>query len=85
MPQVAGEVDWEEQIGNSLIVREPIGVVGWITPWNYPLHQLCAKVAPALTAGCAVVAKPSEVSPLTSFILAEIIDSLISRPASSTW
>ena len=76
MAQVAGEVAWEEQIGNSLIVREPVGVVGCITPWNYPLHQLCAKVAPALTTGCSVVAKPSEVTPLTSFILAEIVDSL---------
>ncbi len=76
MAQVASEVAWEEQIGNSLVVREPIGVVGCITPWNYPLHQICAKVAPALTAGCSVVVKPSEVTPLTSFILAEIIDSL---------
>jgi aldehyde dehydrogenase (NAD+) len=76
MAQAAGEVAWEEQIGNSLIVREPVGVVGCITPWNYPLHQLCAKVAPALTTGCSVVAKPSEVTPLTSFILAEIVDSL---------
>ncbi|HEY3192460.1 MAG TPA: aldehyde dehydrogenase family protein [Solirubrobacterales bacterium] len=76
MAQVASEVAWEEQVGNSLVVREPIGVVGCITPWNYPLHQICAKVAPALTAGCAVVVKPSEVTPLTSFILAEIIDSL---------
>jgi aldehyde dehydrogenase (NAD+) len=76
MPQAAGEVAWEEQIGNSLVVREPVGVVGCITPWNYPLHQICAKVAPALAAGCAVVVKPSEVTPLSSFVLAEIIDSL---------
>jgi len=76
MGQVALEVVWEEQIGNSVVVREPIGVVGCVTPWNYPLHQICAKVAPALTAGCAVVVKPSEVTPLTSFILAEVIDSL---------
>jgi acyl-CoA reductase-like NAD-dependent aldehyde dehydrogenase len=76
MAQVANELPWEEQIGNSLVVREPVGVVGCITPWNYPLHQICAKVAPALTAGCAVIAKPSEVTPLTSFILAEIVDSL---------
>ena len=55
-------------------MREPIGVVGAITPWNYPLHQLCAKVAPALAAGCSVVAKPSEVTPLSAFVLAEIID-----------
>jgi aldehyde dehydrogenase (NAD+) len=51
-------------------------VVGAITPWNYPLHQLCAKVAPALAAGCSVVAKPSEVTPLSAFVLAEIIDEL---------
>ena len=46
MAQTAGEVAWEEQIGNSLVVREPVGVVGCITPWNYPLHQICAKVDP---------------------------------------
>ncbi len=74
--QAAAEVDWEEQVGNSLVVREPIGVVGAITPWNYPLHQLCAKVAPALAAGCSIVAKPSEVTPLSAFVLAEIIDEL---------
>ena len=73
---VAREVAWEEQIGNSSIVREPLGVVGAITPWNYPLHQLCAKVAPALAAGCSVIAKPSEVTPLSSFVLAEVIDQL---------
>ena len=76
MAQVASELPWEEQIGNSLIVREPVGVVGCITPWNYPLHQICAKVAPAMTAGCSVIVKPSEVTPLTSFVLAEIMDSL---------
>jgi len=76
MAQVANEVAWEEQIGNSLVVREPVGVVGCITPWNYPLHQICAKVGPALAAGCSVIVKPSEVTPLTSFILAEIVDSL---------
>ena len=74
--QAVSEVAWEEQIGNSLVVREPVGVVGCITPWNYPLHQICAKVGPALTAGCSVVVKPSEVTPLTSFVLAEIVDSL---------
>jgi len=76
MAQVAHEVAWEEQVGNSLVVREPVGVVGCITPWNYPLHQLCAKVGPALAAGCSVVAKPSEVTPLSSFVLAEIVDGL---------
>src|SRR5215208_1570813 len=74
MPDVAEQTEWEEQVGNSLIVREPVGVVGCITPWNYPLHQLCAKLAPALLAGCTVVSKPSEVTPLTAFVLAEIVD-----------
>ena len=71
---IADSFEWEEQIGNSLVVKEPIGVVGAITPWNYPLHQIVAKVAPALVAGCTVVLKPSEVAPLNAFILAEIID-----------
>jgi aldehyde dehydrogenase (NAD+) len=66
---------FEDQLGSSLVVREPVGVVGAITPWNYPLHQVAAKVAPALAAGCTVVLKPSEVAPLSAFILAEIIDS----------
>jgi len=65
---------WEEQIGNSLVVREPIGVVGAITPWNYPLYQIALKVAPALAAGCTVVLKPSEVAPLNAFALAEVLD-----------
>jgi aldehyde dehydrogenase (NAD+) len=65
---------WEEQIGNSLVVREPAGVVGAITPWNYPLYQAALKVAPALAAGCTVVLKPSEVAPLSAFILADVID-----------
>lgn len=64
---------FEERIGNSLIVREPAGVALCITPWNYPLHQVIAKVAPALAAGCTVVLKPSEAAPLSAFILAEII------------
>ncbi len=71
--QIAPQVPLEEQIGNSLVVREPVGVVGCITPWNYPLHQVVAKVAPALAAGCTVVLKPSEVAPLSAFILAEIV------------
>src|SRR5438128_9342374 len=73
MPDVLEQIEWEEKVGNSLIVREPVGVVGCITPWNYPLHQICAKVAPAIAAGCAVVVKPSEVTPLNAFVLAEII------------
>jgi len=72
--QIAQEFPWEEQIGNSLVVREPIGVVGCITPWNYPLHQVVAKVAPALTAGCTVVLKPAAAAPLSAFILADIVE-----------
>jgi acyl-CoA reductase-like NAD-dependent aldehyde dehydrogenase len=72
--KLLGEYSFEEQIGNSLVLKEPVGVVGCITPWNYPLHQVVAKVAPALAAGCTVVLKPSEVAPLTAFILAEIMD-----------
>ncbi len=81
--QVAGkyaalldDYDFEEQIGNSRVVREPIGVVGCITPWNFPLHQVICKVAPALAAGCTVVLKPTEVAPLASFMLAEIFDEI---------
>ena len=56
------------------IVREPVGVIGCITPWNFPLHQVVAKVAPAMAAGCTVVLKPSEVAPLTSSCWLKIID-----------
>ena len=65
---------FEERVGNSQVVREPIGVVGCITPWNYPLHQIMCKVAPAIAAGCTVVVKPSEVAPLNAFVLAEVVD-----------
>ena len=65
------EAKLEHEIGNSLVVREAYGVVGAITPWNYPLHQIMAKVAPALAAGCTVVLKPSEVAPLNAMLLAE--------------
>jgi aldehyde dehydrogenase (NAD+) len=62
-----------ERVGNSLIVREPAGVAGAITPWNYPLHQVVAKVAAAIAAGCTVVLKPSEVAPLAAYELAGIL------------
>jgi betaine-aldehyde dehydrogenase len=65
---------WEEPVGPSLVVHEPVGVVGAITPWNYPLHQMMAKVAPALAAGCTVVVKPSGLAPLTAVVLAEVLD-----------
>jgi acyl-CoA reductase-like NAD-dependent aldehyde dehydrogenase len=73
IPEVVKMVRWEEQIGTSLIVREAVGVVSCITPWNFPLHQIAAKVAPALAAGCAIVLKPTEIAPLNAYILAEII------------
>ncbi|HEX2192295.1 MAG TPA: aldehyde dehydrogenase family protein [Acidimicrobiales bacterium] len=63
---------FEEEAMGSLVVREPAGVVAAVTPWNYPLYQLVCKVGPALAAGCTVVAKPSEVAPLTAFVLAEV-------------
>jgi acyl-CoA reductase-like NAD-dependent aldehyde dehydrogenase len=74
MPKLMEEVAWEEEIGNSRVLREAAGVLGAITPWNYPLNQIAAKVAPALAAGCTVVLKPSEVVPLNAFILAEVIE-----------
>jgi aldehyde dehydrogenase (NAD+) len=72
--KLLGEFQFEEKIGNANVTKEAVGVVGCITPWNFPLHQVVAKVAPALAAGCTVVLKPSEVAPLTAFILAEIVD-----------
>jgi betaine-aldehyde dehydrogenase len=72
--KLLNEFKFEERIGNSLVVREPVGVVGAITPWNYPLHQIALKVAPALAAGCTVVLKPSEVAPFNAFILAEVVE-----------
>jgi acyl-CoA reductase-like NAD-dependent aldehyde dehydrogenase len=65
---------FEEAVANSIVVREPIGPAVGIAPWNFPLHQAMLKVAPALAAGCTVVLKPSSLSPLNAFILADIID-----------
>jgi aldehyde dehydrogenase (NAD+) len=70
---LAESYEYESTVGNSLVVKEPVGVVGAITPWNYPLHQIAAKVAYAMAAGCTVVLKPSEVAPIDAFILAEIV------------
>ena len=72
--RLLSDYKFEERVGNSVVVREPVGVVGAITPWNYPLHQIALKVAPALAAGCTVVLKPSEVAPFNAFILAEVIE-----------
>ncbi|MDG1541369.1 MAG: aldehyde dehydrogenase family protein, partial [Candidatus Thalassarchaeaceae archaeon] len=68
--------EWEEEVRNSLIVKEPVGVCAFITPWNFPLHQIIGKVAPAIAAGCTMVLKPSKEAPLNAFILAEIIDEI---------
>ncbi|UUN26000.1 aldehyde dehydrogenase family protein [Streptomyces sp. FIT100] len=71
--ELAASYPFEEQIGNSTVLLEPVGVVGAITPWNYPLHQIVAKVAPALAAGCTVVLKPAEDTPLTAQLFAEAV------------
>jgi len=70
----ARDFAFEEEVDGSLIIREPAGVVAAITPWNYPLYQLACKVGPALAAGCTVVAKPSEVAPLSAFVLADVAE-----------
>jgi aldehyde dehydrogenase (NAD+) len=71
--KMAKEFEFETKLGNSLIIREAIGVVSAITPWNFPLNQITLKVAAAMAAGCTVVLKPSEVAPINAFILAEVI------------
>ena len=67
------EFAFEERVGNSLVLREAVGVAACITPWNYPLFQIATKLGPALATGCTVVWKPSEVAPLAAFVLAEVI------------
>ena len=71
--KLAREFEFDERVGNSVVAREPVGVVAAITPWNYPLNQITLKVAPALAAGCTVVLKPSVVAPINAFILADVI------------
>ncbi|MCW0234184.1 MAG: aldehyde dehydrogenase family protein [Ferrovibrio sp.] len=71
--RVLAQYRFEEPMGNGVIRREPIGVCGLITPWNWPLNQVASKVAPALATGCTVVLKPSEIAPLSAMLLAEII------------
>ena len=66
--------DFQETRGSTQIVKEPIGVCGFITPWNWPVNQIACKVAPALAAGCTMVLKPSEIAPLSAIIFAEILD-----------
>jgi betaine-aldehyde dehydrogenase len=69
--ELLANYSFEERIGNSLVVQDPVGVVAAITPWNYPLHQMVAKVGAALAAGCTVVMKPSGLAPLSTFALAD--------------
>ncbi|MFE9453215.1 aldehyde dehydrogenase family protein [Streptomyces sp. NPDC006739] len=71
--ELAASYAFEEKVGNSTVLHEPVGVVGAITPWNYPLHQIVAKVAPALAAGCTIVLKPAEDTPLTARLFAEAV------------
>jgi acyl-CoA reductase-like NAD-dependent aldehyde dehydrogenase len=72
--KLAAEYRFSSEVGNSLVVREPAGVVGAILPWNYPLYLLICKVAPALAAGCTVVLKPADVAPGASFVFAEVCE-----------
>jgi acyl-CoA reductase-like NAD-dependent aldehyde dehydrogenase len=74
LPELLESFPLSERVGESLVLREPIGVVAAITAWNYPLQQVLGKVGTALVTGCTVVAKPSEVAPLSAFVLADLID-----------
>lgn len=70
---VLDNFEFEEVRGSTKIVKEPAGVCGFITPWNWPLNQIACKVAPAIAAGCTIVLKPSEIAPISAYILTEII------------
>ena len=71
---VLKEFDFEEDIGTTRVIKEPAGVCGFITPWNWPINQIACKVAPALAAGCTMVLKPSEVAPFNAILFAEVLD-----------
>jgi len=72
--KVLSEFSFEQEIGTTLVVREPVGVCALITPWNWPINQIACKVAPALAAGCTMVLKPSEVAPLNAIIFTEVLE-----------
>src|SRR5262245_44365192 len=72
--RVLAEFDFEQEVGTTLLVREPVGVCGLITPWNWPINQITCKVAPALATGCTMVLKPSEVAPLNAIVFTEILE-----------
>jgi aldehyde dehydrogenase (NAD+) len=71
--EVLKNYEFEEKIGSAVVVREPIGVIGMITPWNWPLNQIACKTAPAIAAGCTMILKPSEFTPTSALIFAEIL------------
>jgi aldehyde dehydrogenase (NAD+) len=71
--QILASFEFEESRGKTRIIKEPVGVCGFITPWNWPLNQVACKLAPAIAAGCTMILKPSEMSPVSAYILAEII------------
>ena len=71
---VLADFEFEHMLGTTLVAREPIGVCGMITPWNWPLNQIACKVGPAIAAGCTMVLKPSEIAPLNAILFAEILD-----------
>jgi aldehyde dehydrogenase (NAD+) len=68
------QFEFERQVGNTRIVKEPIGVCGFITPWNWPINQISCKVAPALATGCTMVLKPSEMAPISGYLFTEMMD-----------
>jgi aldehyde dehydrogenase (NAD+) len=74
MIRVLGDYQFEERRGSTLVRKEPIGVCGLITPWNWPVNQIACKVVPALAAGCTMVLKPSEIAPLSGYLWARIMD-----------
>src|ERR1700751_4922650 len=71
--EVLKKYEFEENVGTAVVVREPVGVIGMITPWNWPLNQIACQVAPALAAGCTMILKPSEFTPSLALIFAEIL------------
>lgn len=72
--EVLKTYEFEERLGTTQVIKEPIGVCGMITPWNWPANQMAVKIAPALAVGCTMVLKPSEVAPLSAYVLAKIMD-----------
>ena len=72
--EILKNYEFEQDLGSARIVKEPAGVCGFITPWNWPINQIATKVAPAIAAGCTMVLKPSEVAPFNAILFAEVMD-----------